>query len=100
MNELKEEVARLKDELRYLHIENSVLLKIKNENLKLKIDITKIEDERDYFKMKVMEIHTKNGGHLGHSRSPSEKFVREKTENKKPAVLQKSKKFYLDSTET
>jgi hypothetical protein len=75
-------------------------LKIKNDNLKLKIDITKIEDERDYFKMKVMEIQKKNGANLGHSRSPSEKFVREKTENKKPALLQKPKKFYLDSTET
>ncbi len=75
MNELKEEVARLKDELRYLHIENSVLLKIKNENLKLKIDITKIEHERDYFKMKAMEIHKKNGN-LGHTRTLSEKFMR------------------------
>ena len=50
--------------------------------------------------MKVMEIHKKNGSSMGHSRSPSEKFVRDKGDNKKAAVLQKSKKFYLDSTET
>ncbi len=42
-----------------MNIENSVLLKIKNENLKLKINITKVTDERDYFKIKIAEMRKK-----------------------------------------
>lgn len=70
--------------------------------MKLKIDITKIQDEKDYFKMKVIEIHKKHGNSQKNYKNSSEKFisVNKNEQNKKSLNTQKPKRFYLDSTET
>ncbi len=66
--------------------------------MKLKIDITKIQDEKDYFKMKVIEMKKKNGSNLENNYSKKGEKNKPSANNK--ITINQLKKLYLDSTES